>query len=643
MRWIVRIIGALVVSLVLLVVGLFLLPGEKIAQLAAEQIRVQTGRAVSIGGDVRFTLWPVVGVRTGPLSVANADWAGTEPMFSAESLSVGVSAPALLAGNIRVTEVVAERPLLRLRRAQDGRGNWEIAPSGTAAAPGEGAAAARQATLERLALSDARLEWIDSGSAPVVVDGVDLTLDWPDAAGAADIALAMAPAGERIEVEGTIGNFQSFLAGEVTPVSAQIHAPGGNIAFEGRASTDGAAAGKLALKASDSARMLAAAGLGRVSIPEGAGRTINAATDMTYTADGRLALRQLALTLDQNHLTGAADLELAAKPRIVARLNAGALDLTKLSAAATAGAGSAPTTEGWSTAPIDASALALFDGTIDLTAESIRTPVTQFGAAQLRLSIDRARAVADIARLDGFGGALTGQFVANNRNGLSVGGKLSASGIEMAQALKDLADIERFSGKADATVEFLGVGNSEDQIMRSLSGQGGLRMGQGVIAGVDLNALMTSGQGSGGTTVFDSLTASYTMTGGNLTNDDLILSLKNYRADGKGRIGIGARDIDYLFTPTALRARSGEGLSVPILITGPWAHPRIKPDLEGVLKAKADARLDVLEQEAKEKAKQKLSERLGVPVEDRQQAEDALKSKLQEEAKKGLLKLLNKN
>ena len=257
--------------------------------------------------------------------------------------------------------------------------------------------------------------------------------------------------------------------------------------------------------------------------------------------------------------------------------------------------------------------------------------------------MDRARAVADFARLDAFGGQLAGQLVANNRNGLSVGGKLTASGVEMQQVLRDLGGVERFSGKADASVEFLGVGASEAAIMRSLSGKGGIGMGQGRIAGIDLDALMTSGQGSGGTTVFDSLNATFTMAEGNLVNEDLALLLKNYRADGKGRVGLGARDIDYLFTPVALRARGGQGLAVPILIKGPWANPRILPDLEGVLKAKADVKLEKLEAEAKAKAKEKLSEKLGVPVDTRAEAEEAVKDKVEDEVKKGLLKLLGRN
>ncbi len=62
MKWIVRIIGAMVLIVVLVVVGLLMLPADKIAQIAGDQLRKVTGRDVTISGDVSMTFWPVLGV-----------------------------------------------------------------------------------------------------------------------------------------------------------------------------------------------------------------------------------------------------------------------------------------------------------------------------------------------------------------------------------------------------------------------------------------------------------------------------------------------------------------------------------------------------------------------------------------------------
>ncbi len=175
--------------------------------------------------------------------------------------------------------------------------------------------------------------------------------------------------------------------------------------------------------------------------------------------------------------------------------------------------------------------------------------------------------------------------------------------------------------------------------MNSLSGQGRVQMGRGLISGFDLDRLMESGQTGGGTTVFNSLGGSYTMANGILRNQDLLLLLDNYRADGAGRVGLGARDIDYLFTPVALRANAGKGLAIPVRIVGPWADPSIKPDLSQVIEAAAGVQIDEVEDQAKGKLLEKLSEELDQRVTEDQDVEELLKDRLEDEAKKGLLKL----
>jgi AsmA protein len=179
--------------------------------------------------------------------------------------------------------------------------------------------------------------------------------------------------------------------------------------------------------------------------------------------------------------------------------------------------------------------------------------------------------------------------------------------------------------------------------MKSLSGKGGLSMGRGVILGIDLDRLMRSGDASGGTTVFDDLSATYTITAGQVLNEDLQLLLSNFRAEGAGRIGIGPQDMDYTFTPIALRANSGKGLAIPVRITGPWASPRIIPDLGAAFDVDVDGKIEEAKQDARQKVEQKVIEELNVAPQEGQSVEDAVKDKLEDEAKRGLLKLLGQD
>lgn len=649
MKWLIRILFIVVAVIGLVIGALLLMPGDKLGAILAEQVKAQTGRELTFSGDVSLSFWPVLGVETGPVTFGNASWAGPDPMLSADSLAFGVDAAALWTGALRIKRVYAENPVLRLEQT-DGRGNWVLSPGTDTASTSTGAGGQAQVadtqpvTLERLELNNARLIYVENGVTRMDFAGVTLSASWPDETAPLEVQAQMAVPGGAVEVDLNIPDLPAFASGAATPLDVALNAPGGKIGFDGRVNLAGEMDGAVNVQTDSTDRMLAAFGQDGVSVPNGLGRKAAVSGRMTYTKDGRVALRDLSAVLDHNRFDGVADIVIADPPRITARLTTGDLDLSSFAETGSGqggggGGASASASAGWSKDPIDASALALANGSIRLNANSIAVPGITLGPSDLTLSLDRSRAVLEMHPATVFSGQLNGQVVANNRNGLSVGGNFRAEGINLQQALSTLGGIERLTGTGSASLQFLGVGQTEDQIMRSLSGKGDIAVGRGVISGFDLNSLMGRGEGGGGTTVFNSLTASFTMDRGNLTNNDLLMSLDNFRADGAGRVGIGARDIDYLFTPVALRANSGEGLSVPVRIVGPWSDPSIRPDLSKVLEAAADGKLKELERDAKQKVIEKVGNELDTTITDTDQIEDALKNKLEEEARKGLLKL----
>ncbi|APE44295.1 cell envelope biogenesis protein AsmA [Sulfitobacter alexandrii] len=642
MKWVIRIIGALMLIVVLVVVGLLMLPAERIAGIAADQLRKVTGRDVTITGDVSMTFWPVLGVSADRLEVGNADWAKEGAMLSTSNAAIGVDAMALLRGEIRITNIAAESPTIRLESRRDGRASWQFTDATGAAQIETGTAperTARPVAIEKLNITDATLIYDAEGADLLTYSGVDLSLDWPEGSGPADLRAVLRPAGAPVTVAARIGAFSQFLAGEVQPVEATVTAPSGEVTLDGRAALNGAVAGRVAFDTSDTAAFLAALGQPGVALPRGLGQRLAVTTDLTLTPERRLSLRELVADLGGNTLRGAADIGLNGTPQVNAQLNAGALDLTGVTgggaaegADATAGAGGG----GWSTAPIDASGLAAFNGEIALSADSIDLGALKLGASRTLLSNDRSRMVFEMREVAGYGGRLTGQFVMNNRSGLSVGGAVQAQGVQMNPLLTDLADLTRFSGQGDAEVSFLGVGQSVDAIMRSLSGKGAVKVGRGTIEGIDLDALLGSFDVKGGTTIFDSLGAKFTMDAGVLRNDDLLLLLPNFNATGAGQVNLGAQTLDYTVTPKALRVNGDRGLAVPVRISGPWADPSIRPDL----KAAVDLNFAAEKAQIEDRVKQKLAEELDLDPQDGRSIEEAVKDKVEDRLKQRLLKIL---
>ena len=644
MKWIMRILGVLLLIVVVAVGSLFLLPADRIAKIATDQLRKVTGREVTISGDVSMTFWPVLGVTAGQLEVGNADWAKDGAMLSTSNASIGVDAMALLRGEIRITNIEAQSPTIRLEQRRDGRASWQFT-DGTGEAQIETetspARSAKAITIQKLKITDATLIYDAEGADLVTYQGVDLSLDWPESAGPADIVAALRPARDKVTVEATIDGFASFLTGAVQPVRARLSAKGGGVTLTGRGSLKGAVAGDVWLKTSDTGAFLGELGLGDVALPARLGRKADIKTQVTLTPDRRLALREIVADLGGNTLRGGADITLNGTPQVNATLSAGALDLTSVTGGEGTGGGGGGTARsaGWSKTPIDAGGLARFNGAIALKADSIDLGSLKLGASRTLLTNDRSRMVFELRDVAAYGGKFVGEFVMNNRSGLSVGGKLTALGVEMQPLLTDTAGLSRFSGKGDAEISFLGVGQNMDAIMRSLKGKGAVKVGRGAIEGIDLDKLLGSFDVQGGTTVFDSLGAKFAIENGVLRNDDLLMLLTNFNATGAGEVNLGAQTLDYTVVPKALRVNGARGLAVPVRIYGPWADPTIKPDLKAAIDLNFDAEKKQAEERVKQKLQEKLQEELGVIQQDGQSVEDAVKDELEDKLKRELFKI----
>ncbi|MGL6210569.1 MAG: AsmA-like C-terminal region-containing protein, partial [Paracoccaceae bacterium] len=266
-----------------------------------------------------------------------------------------------------------------------------------------------------------------------------------------------------------------------------------------------------------------------------------------------------------------------------------------------------------------------------------------------------------IARVTAYQGTLAGQFVVNARKGLSVGGDLSLTDLAVQPLLADLAGYDRLIGTGNLQLKFLGVGASLDAIMHSLEGSGALSLGKGELRGLDIAGMITtldSGYvGEGQKTIFDGITASFAIAGGLLTNDDLSLAAPLITATGKGAVDLGAQTLDYRLQPTLLTGDQ-EGITVPLLISGAWANPSVKLDLEGMaaerlaeeaakLEAAARERAAELEAKARERAKEleaearaKLEAELGLVQQEGESLEDAARRRAEEALKEEAAKAL---
>lgn len=88
-----------------------------------------TGRAFRIAGELRLSRgWPPALSATS-VSLANADWAGDEPLVAAERVDIRIALLPLLSGTIDIRHVAVDGSAIRLARHSEHGANWHLAGS----------------------------------------------------------------------------------------------------------------------------------------------------------------------------------------------------------------------------------------------------------------------------------------------------------------------------------------------------------------------------------------------------------------------------------------------------------------------------------------------------------------------------------
>ena len=669
MRWLARVAGSLLLLALLAVAALFLVPTETVGRLAAAQIEKLTGRAVTIEGGLRPTIWPQIGVRTGPVTLQNARWSKAGPMLRAEALDLSIDAAALFGGTVRVTGIKLTAPEILLERAADGSVNWDLTaplPAGEDAGAGSGGAPAapQQATtpfsIDRAEIVDGTLRYMDHGSGDSLT-ATDLALDatLPDFQGKADLRASAMINGQPVRLAGTVAGFAAFAEGSVTPVTLSGTLAGAEVSFDGRFGLSPVAGeGKMDLTLQDVPALFALLGRAAPGLPYGLGRDRIAMAGLaTLTPKGSVHLREGVITLDDNRLAGAFDLVPgSARPMLTAEVTAGALDFSPPAgggAGGSAGTGAAqapaPDAGGWSTAPIDASGLAAVDAVVSLAADSIDLGSVAFGQTRANVTVDAGHAVADLREVAAYGGTIAGQVIVNARKGLSARANLSMSALALQPLLSALAGTDRLTGTGDLRMNLLGSGSNLDALMRSLEGEASLALRNGELRGLDLAGMIRTLDagyvGEGASTVFDAITASFAVSGGVARNADMALNAPLITATGAGQVDIGGQMLDYRITPLTLGGQAlHPDVQVPVLISGPWAAPKVRLDLESLAERKFEEEKQKLEERARAEIEQKLQEETGIVPQAGESLEDtarrAAEEFLQNEAEKALERLL---
>ncbi|MDA7947621.1 MAG: AsmA family protein [Hyphomicrobiaceae bacterium] len=164
-------LGSLVVlALSALFVAPYFVDWNDYRDVFEQQASKLIGRQVDVGGDVSLTLLPAPVVRFETINVADADGKFETPFAAARSFTVWLSVPPLLRGTIEARAVEIDQPVINLRIADDGSGNWSNIGGEAADLP----FIPKEVALNSVEVSGATINFWRGGSEPAAaIDGLD--------------------------------------------------------------------------------------------------------------------------------------------------------------------------------------------------------------------------------------------------------------------------------------------------------------------------------------------------------------------------------------------------------------------------------------------------------------------------------------
>jgi AsmA protein len=243
------------------------------------------------------------------------------------------------------------------------------------------------------------------------------------------------------------------------------------------------------------------------------------------------------------------------------------------------------------------------------------------------------------AKLYGGTVALNHQFTPGQQPKYAVSTSLNA--LNAAPFVQDFIGKDLVSGLGSLTLNLSGAGLTVGELRRALGGDLGLKLESGAVKGFNLGQIIRKAQATLAgraapdesephKTDFSALSFSARIVDGILKSDSLSAASPLFRLAGSGEINLVDETINFLAKPTIVATSKGEGgkgldelkgLTIPIKLTGSLFAPSYKLDLESALKQKAfdkiNQKLDTkkeelkaLENEKKDELKQKLNDKL---------------------------------
>ncbi len=629
MKW-VLIGGGLLV--VLIVGAMVLIPRfvevQKYKPMIEEVVTGQTGRSFSMGDDIKLSVFPWVGVSLSDIRLGSPKGFESKDMIFVKRFEVRLKVMPLISRKIEVSTFVVDTPRFFLEKAKNGKANWEnigpvtqsdkkkagsgkkgVEKQDKAAGPSEGKLPIESLIVGNFSILNGSVSYSDqaAGLKKEVTD-LDLTLTDISLDKPIGVKLSAQLDGNPILLEGSAGpvgrepgkedlNFDMTLK---VLEQLSIHLKGKVI--------EPMAAQKIAMDLAVglfSPRKLFS-GMGQVFPVKTADPKVLDKVALEARIEGSATALNLSkgiLTLDDSKLIFMLDAKAFDKPDLKFDLSLDSIDLDRYLPPKQEGTGKQNDQQTGD----------------QKVSQQKKTDYGPLRKLVLDGKIKAGSLKAGNVRIQDFLAHVTGKNGVFNLDPLSfnlyqgsVASKvrldvrrknpktqltLDAKGIQAGPLLKDAIEKEIIEGTMVAAMTLKLKGESPAMVKKSLAGKGELKFVDGAIVGIDIaNTVRNATAGLGGTpaqkprTDFAELNIPFSADKGivNIPGASLVSPL--VRLMVKGDVNLVKEDLDFRVEPKFVATLQGQGdtkdrsgLMVPLLITGTFDSPKIRPDLKSMI------------------------------------------------------------
>ena len=556
-----KITGAavVVIAVLSLIIGI---PSGFLTSTIQDRVERETGYHLTVAGSTRIGLWPSLNVTMNDVTLEKPNQNDDSNRLSIGSIKVDMTLASVWSGYPEITELAINRPVLNVPLLRERR--MLAKTSASRQAQSSAAVNSEAPAIGRVIVTDGTVIFSN------LRDRVEKRIE-------AINATALVDPDRRIRVTG------NALAGN-NPVKFEI---------KGTAPTPPLERQNIPLEVTlDVPALLQGPLSGKAEV------RLNGSLVMINGLSG---------TIGDGAFNGFASVDIASKPLVKLDLDFQRLDIASGNALAASQDTHSPSqavpesaSQSWSNATVDLNGLNYIDAEVRVSAAELNLGQAHFAPVAIDSTLSGGVLKCAISNLGAYGGQANGEIDIDASAGTPAyfmrGDLVGARALPL---LRGIAGFDKLDGKLQAKIAVRSTGQSRRAIMSNVNGTAFVNFQDGAIRSLNLARMirsLTTSPLSGWqeskelTTDLTQLSASFRIEKGQATTTDLNLVGPLVRMTGAGTIDLGTKMLALRVEPKLVMTTEGQGraadpvgFGIPVVIDGPWAEPRIYPDIAGVL------------------------------------------------------------